>query len=188
MGPSNGARMPLLASDRDTTAFAEVARDRGKSRLSVALRYAVGWFLERLAGVAPIPSWRAALHRLRGVRIGRNVYIGYDVIFDRLYPERITIEDYAEIGDRCIITAHQRGSLLLRKAFPREIKPVTIKRGAWVMPGVIIVPGITIEEFGIVATGAVVNKDVPSGTLVGGVPAKVIRKLDLEIDEPAAES
>ena len=179
--------MALLTSDRDSTAFAEVARDRGKTRLSVAVRYAFGWVLERLASVAPIPSWRAAFHRLRGVRIGKNVYIGYDVIFDRLYPEKVTIEDFAEIGDRCIITAHQRGSLLLRKSFPREIKPTTIKRGAWVMPGVIIVPGVTVEEFGIVATGAVVNKDVPSRTLVAGVPAKPIRELDLEIEEPPAE-
>ena len=72
-------------------------------------------------------------HRLKGINIEKNVYIGYYVIFDRIYPEEITIEDHVEIGDRTIISAHQ-GNLVNRDNYPREIKPVTIKKGAWIMP------------------------------------------------------
>lgn len=63
---------------------------------------------------------------MRGINIGENVYIGYDVIFDRIHPEKITMSDYAEIGDRCIISAHKRGTKPLLYKYPRRVKPVRI--------------------------------------------------------------
>jgi acetyltransferase-like isoleucine patch superfamily enzyme len=45
--------------------------------------------------------------------------------------------------------------------------------------GVIILPNITIGEFAVVGAGAVVTKDVPSYTVVAGVPAKPIKKIEL---------
>lgn len=55
-------------------------------------------------------------------------------------------------------------------------KPIIIKDNVWIGMGVIILKGVTIGEGAIVAAGAVVNKDVPPHTLVGGVPAKIIRE------------
>jgi acetyltransferase-like isoleucine patch superfamily enzyme len=52
-----------------------------------------------------------------------------------------------------------------------------IKRNAWIGAGATILPGVAIGENSIVAAGAVVNKDVPANTIVGGVPAKVIRTI-----------
>jgi len=52
-----------------------------------------------------------------------------------------------------------------------------VKKGASIGSSVTIMCGVTIGENAIVGAGAVVTKDVPPGTVVGGVPAKVMRKL-----------
>jgi acetyltransferase-like isoleucine patch superfamily enzyme len=170
-----------IYNERDQYAVGEVIKDRRANKFVFYLWFAKNWLLERWASIAPVPTWRVTFHRWRGVKIGKNVYIGYDVIFDRIYPEQISIGDYVEIGDRTIISAHQRGSMILRDVYKREIKPVTIEMGAWIMPGVIITPGVRIGELAVVATGAVVTKDVPAKHLVAGVPAKIIKALE---DEP----
>ena len=56
-------------------------------------------------------------------------------------------------------------------------KPVTINDDVWIGANAVILPGVTIGRHCVVAAGAVVTKDVPDNTLVGGVPAKVIKSL-----------
>ena len=56
-------------------------------------------------------------------------------------------------------------------------KPIVIGRNAWLGADVKILAGVTIGENAIVAAGAVVSKDVPANTIVGGVPAKEIREI-----------
>ncbi len=56
-------------------------------------------------------------------------------------------------------------------------KPIVIKKNAWIGANATILAGVTIGENAIVAAGAVVGKDVPDNTIVGGVPAKVIRMI-----------
>ncbi|WP_409014249.1 MULTISPECIES: acyltransferase [unclassified Arcicella] len=53
---------------------------------------------------------------------------------------------------------------------------VTIKKFAWLGSRCILLPGVTIGEGAVVAAGAVVTKDVPPYTIVGGIPAKPIAK------------
>jgi acetyltransferase-like isoleucine patch superfamily enzyme len=60
---------------------------------------------------------------------------------------------------------------------------VYIKKGAWIGAGAILLPGVTIGEYSLVAAGAVVTKDVLPYTMVAGVPAKVIKELKEELDE-----
>ncbi len=55
---------------------------------------------------------------------------------------------------------------------------VTVKKNAWLGLNVTICLGVTIGEYAVVGAGAVVTKDVPAYTVVGGVPAKVIKMLD----------
>ena len=59
--------------------------------------------------------------------------------------------------------------------FPHISKPIIIKDGAWVGAGATILQGVTIGKDAVVAAGAVVREDVPAGSLVAGVPAKVKR-------------
>lgn len=164
-----------MISKRDSIAFNEAVQYSKQNKYTYAITFLRNWILERLANSFPIPSWRTKFHRMRGIKIGKDVYIGYDVIFDRIHPELITIEDYAEIGDRCIISVHSRGTLLLRKRYPRSVKPVKIGKGAWIAPGSIIIQGVEIGEKSIIGTGAVVTKSIPPNSLAVGIPAKVVK-------------
>lgn len=159
----------------------------GKSGILQELIYSVKFFfrflLERLCFLAPVSSIRVFLHKMRGVNIGQGVYIGHDVVIDRLYPDQVTIDDHCSIGDRTMIYAHANipSNTPLKELYPRVVKSVKIGKGTWVMPGCKIAPGVIIGENSVVAIGAVVTKSVDSHTLVGGSPAKKIREIKLSI-------
>jgi len=107
-------------------------------------------------------------------RLGKNVFINHDCTF--LDMGGITIEDEVMIGPKVCITTeghplnpHERKQL--------QVKPVAIKRNAWIGAGATILPGVTIGENAVVAAGAVVSKDVSPNTVVAGIPAKVIKTI-----------
>lgn len=91
----------------------------------------------------------------------------------------IEIEDNVRIGHHVsIITSdhlHDRKDLPVYKQGLVSAK-VKICRDAWIGCNVTILKGVTIGKGAIIAAGAVVNKDVPEYTIVGGVPAKKIKK------------
>lgn len=147
-------------------------------------RYICNWILQTLAKLSPHPGIAAKLQRIRGVKIGNHVYIGPDVNLDDLYPHLITIEDYVSIGMRTLIFVHSNPTCSIdikNNYYQREIAPTTIKRGAWITPGCIILAGVTIGENSIVGAGSVVVKDVEPYTIVGGSPAKLIKRLKRQI-------
>jgi acetyltransferase-like isoleucine patch superfamily enzyme len=148
-------------------------------KLRYGFRFIWRFILDKVAFFCPVKSWRTRIHRWRGVNIGKGVYIGHEVIFDRVFTDQIFIGDHTSVGDRCIITAHANipSDTRLKKIYPRQILPTKIGKGVWIMPGVIIAPGVTIGDEAVIATGAVVTKDVPPRTMVAGVPAKVIKDL-----------
>lgn len=113
------------------------------------------------------------------LRIGRNCYFNVDSTFDLSAP--ITIGNEVAIGHEAILmtNTHQLGPAE-RRAGPLEAKPIYIDNGAWLGARCIILPGVTVGKGAIVAAGAVVTKDVAPNTIVGGVPAKVIKELDSE--------
>jgi acetyltransferase-like isoleucine patch superfamily enzyme len=170
--------MTTVVSTRDQVTFCEIAEHYHSNKLLFGMKFLKNWILERLASSAPVPSWRAKLHRMRGVNLGENVYVGYDVIFDRIHPELITVGDYAEIGDRCILSAHSRGSLTTRQAYPRTTDPIKIGRGALVNSGCIITQGVEIGENSIIGIGSVVTRDISPNSLALGYPARVVKKLE----------
>jgi acetyltransferase-like isoleucine patch superfamily enzyme len=57
-------------------------------------------------------------------------------------------------------------------------KPIIVKKNAWIGASATILAGVTIGENAIVAAGAVVTKDVPDNTVVGGIPAKFIKNVE----------
>ena len=109
------------------------------------------------------------------IAIGKNVFINHACSF--LDMGGITIEDGVQIGPRVnLITENHPVDPTKRKDL--DLKPVLIKRNAWIGAGATILPGVTVGENSIVAAGALVNSDVPANTIVGGVPAKVIKSID----------
>lgn len=110
----------------------------------------------------------------RFITLGKNVFINHACSF--LDMGGITIEDDVLIGPKVsLITENHpldpadRQALLLR--------PIIIKKNAWIGAAVTILPGVTIGENSVVAAGAVVSKDVPANTVVGGIPAKIIKRI-----------
>ena len=69
-------------------------------------------------------------------------------------------------------------SFLKRGAYPRKVERVTIKSGAVLTPGSIIMAGVTIGENSIVSPGSVVTQDIPDYCVVVGNPARIVKKID----------
>ena len=161
----------------------EILHLKGESgtlaRINFILGFLKRYFLERLAYFSFSNRFRVWCYRHMGIHIGKDVYIGNYVIFDRIFPEKIYIGDHTSIGDRCIITTHANipSNTPLKKIYPRTVKETIIGEGVWIMPSCIIAPGVKIGNYAVIATGAVVTKDVPEYTLVGGVPARVLKDL-----------
>lgn len=136
--------------------------------------------LQVIAKISPHPGITVILQRGRGDKIDQHVYIGPGVIIDDLYPHLITIEDYVSIGMGTMIFAHSNPTCSLElklNYYPREVAPVTIKKGAWIPPRCIILAGVTIGENSVVGAGSIINKDVSPYTVVAGNPAKFIKAL-----------
>jgi len=140
------------------------------------------WLLQSIAHISPYPGLTMFLQRLRGVKIGKHIFIGAGVNIDDVYPCMVTIEDYVSIGMRTMIFAHSNPTCSLElktKYYPRKVATVIIKRGAWIAPGCIILAGVTIGENSVVGAGSVVTKNVLPYTVVGGSPAKIISRLNV---------
>lgn len=79
----------------------------------------------------------------------------------------------------CICFSHNIGGSSARATFENEYyKDIEIGTGTWIGANSTILPGVRIGEGCVIAAGSMVNKDVPDNCLVGGVPAKIIKKLD----------
>lgn len=119
------------------------------------------------------------------INVGKDCFVNYNGIFLDIAP--ITLEDNVWIGANVTLATPKHPFLVderVNKEYPDGFhdleygEPITIKKGCWICSSATICSGVTIGENSIVAAGAVVTKDVPPNTLVGGVPAKVIRELD----------
>lgn len=110
--------------------------------------------------------------------IGEHCHINQDAIF--------TDPRYVRIGNNvclssCTLVGHDAVVSVLGRAYNVQLDSVgkiDIKDNVFVGIGSILLPGITVGPNAVVAAGAVVNNDVPPGTIVGGVPAKIIGRVD----------
>ena len=106
------------------------------------------------------------------VKVGNNVMIMPDCLM--MSRGGITIEDGAMIAANVQLISNNHD---LHDHQLLVCKPVHIGRNAWIGAGATILPGVTVGENAVVAAGAVVTKDVEANTIVGGNPAKFIKKI-----------
>jgi acetyltransferase-like isoleucine patch superfamily enzyme len=116
-----------------------------------------------------------------GVKIGNNVHFyGLTPGMFGSEPWLITIGDNVHIVGGCNFVNHDGGVLILRKDFPNlEItKPIVIGSNVYIGINCTIMPGVNIGDNVIIGAGSVVTRDIPSGSVAVGVPARVIKSLD----------
>ena len=157
-----------------------------KGRLGQVFRYLANAFI----GHIPWMAFRLAVYRLffsigpgstimmgfkarkmMGLSIGINSNVNPSCMFDTR-GGTITIGNYVDIAPEVNIWTLEHN--LQHPDFPSSGGPVMIQDFAWLANRAVILPGVTIGTGAVVATGAVVTKDVPAWAIVGGVPAKVI--------------
>lgn len=110
----------------------------------------------------------------------KNCDINYGCFF--LAKERIEIGENSALayGVSVITSADPNGDFNpLSALYPAKTAPVIVGKNCWVGANSIILPGVTIGDYSVVAAGSVVTKDVPSGTMVAGAPAVFKKQLDM---------
>ncbi|MFN7326937.1 MAG: DapH/DapD/GlmU-related protein [Chitinophagales bacterium] len=110
----------------------------------------------------------------RFIQLGKHIFINHDCSF--LDLGGIILEDHVLIGPKVKLITENHP---LEPAQRRDLltQPILIKKNAWIGAGATILPGVTIGENAVVAAGAVVTKNVPDNTVVGGIPAQLIKKI-----------
>jgi heptaprenylglycerol acetyltransferase len=131
------------------------------------MRKYFNWPLHLMARFVPGARLRVQLHRLRGVRIGSNVFIGDEVYLENNHPECIDIGDNVQIGIRTIIMAHLRG--------PGR---VVIAEDAYIGPGCVIAAAhgrtVRIGAGAVIGALSAITTDVPPRALIrSGSPEQV---------------
>lgn len=113
----------------------------------------------------------------KNIHVGKNVFINMGCKFQD--QGGIFIGDGALIGHNVMLATlnHAKSPKDRASMIPA---PIRIGRNVWIGSNATVLPGVTIGDGAIVAAGAVVDKDVPENTIVGGVPAKIIRRLSAE--------
>lgn len=152
-----------------------------KRSLKATIRGLSNRFLHHLAKHCFPSMLRVFFHKLRGVKIGKNVLIGFDVAIDDDGPQRVTIEDNVFLTSGCMLLTHQRDLSKYKRGdwvgnMPFIIAGILIKEGAHIGIGSIILPGVTIGKGAIIGAGSVVTKDVPAYCVAVGCPAKVVKE------------
>ncbi len=165
-------------------AWKRTAKEHGYTGIFAMPRFLyrryMDFFLQQLSRALPYSGIRIKLHRWRGVKIGKGVHIGPMVTIDDVYPNFVIIEDGVSIAGQNYILTHNKPLEYHKNLSEAFLAPVIIKKNAWIAIGAIILPGVTIGEGAIVASGSVVTKDVPANTMVGGVPAKIIKEFEMK--------
>ncbi|MGF6950412.1 acetyltransferase-like isoleucine patch superfamily enzyme [Neobacillus sp. B4I6] len=116
---------------------------------------------------------------------GKNITIGKNVFFNTgcSFQDRggISIGNGSMIGMNVTIATLNHGLSIETRNITYP-SPVMIGENVWIGSNATILPGVTIGDNSVVAAGAVVTKDVPENTVVAGVPAKVVKKINNNLE------
>lgn len=128
------------------------------------LKSVINRILHSIAFVFPFgDSVRPFLHRLRGVKIGKNVWISKFVYIDDNHPECVEIGDNSTIGLRTTIFTHT----YFGRRQKQNPNRVIIGKNVYIGPHCLILPNVVIGDNSVIKGGTVVTRNVPPNTLYG---------------------
>lgn len=155
--------------------------ERCSERLLRNLLKKVGVNVSNNANIRPGLILENTYFNYSNLNIGNRCYIGRKVFCD--LADSIYINNDCVVSGGVTILTHQDvGGRILSSYYKRKQGSVTLQDGCWIGENSTILCGVTIGKCSVVAAGAVVTKDVPEYTVVGGVPAKIIKVIDRKID------
>lgn len=139
-------------------------------------------FMRFLVGYFPANSIRVMALRQCGFQVGKEVYIGPGLVLSMMNSDdscELEIGDRVSIGPRVsLIMSSDANNSTLNDTFAPIRGKISIDHDSWIGAGVIVLPNVQIGKRAVLAAGAVVNQSVEDNTMVGGVPAKVIKRHD----------
>ena len=127
-----------------------------------------------IAGGGTLRPW---LQKKRGVRIGKDVWIGQFVYIDQLYPDAVVIGDNCTIGLRSTIFTHLHWGA--RKS--NNYGKVVIEKDVYIGPHCVILPNVTIGEGSVIRGGTVVSRNVPPHTFWGNESPGPLAKVSVPL-------
>ena len=145
-----------------------------------------GWLCQRIANLPMAGNWRWWFIRYSGVKFhipeggGRHfVYIGNDVTWDSAYPEEIEIGNNVHITTGCVLLTHymtinEKGWIEWHRGH------IKIADDVFIGAKTVITKPVTIGKGAVIGAGSVVTKDIPPHEIWAGVPAKFIKKINIE--------
>jgi acetyltransferase-like isoleucine patch superfamily enzyme len=153
ISPSPGPRNALWYWPRLTGGYPRVARNAA---------------IIQLARYVPALPLKNALYRLLGMRVAPHSAVGLMVMFDIFFPQDVTLGEDCVIGYNSTILCHEFTSSEWRRG------PVVIGARATIGANCTLLPGVVIGAGATVSAMSLVNRDVPPGAFVGGVPIRAI--------------
>lgn len=118
----------------------------------------------------PSLSLKNRLYRTIGMRVGEHVSVGLGATMDIFFPQLIELGENSIIGYNSVILGHEFLMEELRTG------PVKVGRNVMIGANVTILAGVVIGDGAVVSACSLVNKDVPTGAIVGGVPARALTR------------
>ncbi len=154
---------------------------------------------KKIPNVSILPQWKWRIYRLGGVNVrppnrvfgpiylepldkAQNVVIGKDCFLNSHIRfgcnAKIEISDRVAIGPNVSFETANHSLVAIDGQRPVSAQSIQVHEDVWIGAGAIILPGVTIQRGAVVAAGAVVAHDVKAYTLVGGVPARILKEID----------
>ena len=115
------------------------------------------------------------------LEIGKGSYIGMNC-FLHGFAAKVRIGSYVSFAQNILLMTDSgpNASKLMQRVFPIQKGEIEIGDHSWIGAASIIMPGVRIGKFCVIAAGSFVNCDVPDCCIFGGTPAKFIRKIDID--------
>lgn len=160
-------RCQLLASFRNV-----------KGKRGIAIRYLFLKSVAKQCGTNVVVKEMVFLENVQELVLGNNVSI-HPFCYIESIGGVIISDNVAIAHSSSILSVNHtwKDTTTAVKYNPIEMKPVLIEDDVWIGSGCRILAGVTIHRHSVVAAGAVVTKDVDSNTVVGGIPARIIKTI-----------